>query len=92
MKLGLEQCVASVRVWNHLASRGCEQSHTVKVLSSGLTVYGVEIRQHGSPLAYGEDAEIRVALLRAMLEAVQLVAPVPFPAPPLWPEPRAVSA
>lgn len=92
MELRMEQCVASVRVWNFLASRGCEQAHTVKVLGSGLTVYGVEIRQFGSPLAYGEDAEIRVALLRAMLEAVQLVAQLPPPAPSVWPEPSAVRA
>ena len=91
MELGVEQGVASVRVWNFLVSHGCEQIHSMKQRDSGSTVCGVEIRQHGFSLAYGEDAEIRVALLRAMLEAVQLVAQAP-PAPSMRPEPIAVNA
>lgn len=94
MELGVEQGVASVRVWNFLVGHGCEQIHSMKQRDSGSTVCGVEIRQHGFSLAYGEDAEIRVALLRAMLEAVQLVqlvAQAP-PAPPVRPEPISVNA
>lgn len=74
----METSSESVRVWQLLVAHGCEQINTARVLDSGLTVHGVEIRQGGQSLAYGEDPVIRIALLRAMLEAVQVIS---LPAP-----------
>ncbi|PNY79514.1 hypothetical protein [Deinococcus koreensis] len=68
----MESTSASVRVWQLLVASGCEQLNTARVLDSGLTLHCVEIRQGGRTLALGEDPIIRVALLRAMLEAVQV--------------------
>ncbi|MFC3832674.1 MULTISPECIES: hypothetical protein [Deinococcus] len=76
---------AADAVWRYLAGQGCERRRTEQRPPDGRKVHIVQIWRHGVLLATGEHADPRLASSRALLDAVQLLAPPERPRLPARP-------